>query len=452
MILGGLRVSSFAPSKVGESPPFRSMIIAIDGPAGAGKSTVARRVARELGLVFLDTGAMYRAVTWRVLQQGLAPTDEEQCARVAQTTQLSFDENGNILIDGRAGEPHIRSAEVTANVSAVSAHGKVRTAVVREQQAVAERRGGLVAEGRDTTTVVFPRAEHKFFLIATSKERARRRAEELGQPERQAEIQREIEARDHLDSTRAHSPLIRAPDALVIETDALDAAGVASEILRKVQAKAAVPRASARAQPAEEILTHATFVYRLTRAVMNLWYLPYFRRSCRGQEHLPRTGGVLIAANHQSFLDIPLIAIAAPRHVSFVARRSLARSAPLAYVMRRCGAVLVEPGKADRSALRAIAAHLEAGDCVAIFPEGTRSDDGSLQTFKAGALLAARSAGVPIVPCAIRGTFSAWGKGKSIPRPKRIEIEFCPPIDPAQSNALELTRAAIAAKLSPGAH
>jgi cytidylate kinase len=448
------------------------MIIAIDGPAGAGKSTVARRVARELGLVFLDTGAMYRAVTWRVLQQGLDPANEEQCARVARSTRLTFDGDGHILVDGREGEPHIRSREVTAAVSAVSAHASVRTEVVREQQTVAAGRGGLVAEGRDTTTVVFPNARHKFFLIATSTERARRRALELGQPERQAEIQREIEERDRLDTTRAHSPLVQAKDALVIDTDVLTADLVVARILEQVRrteprdarapapadaaalrpaAAAASQREPTRPPPVQAPLVRITFVYWLTRALMNLWYLPYFRRRVRGREFLPATGGVLIAANHQSYLDIPLIAIAARRHVCFVARRSLSNSAALAYVMRQCGAVLVEPGKADRAALREMVAHLEAGDCVAIFPEGTRSEDGSLRAFKAGALMAARSAGVPIVPCAIRGTFRAWGKGVGFPRPSPIELEFAPPLDASAPEALESTRAAIARLLEPGA-
>jgi cytidylate kinase len=427
------------------------MIIAIDGPAGAGKSTVARHVARELGLVFLDTGAMYRAVTLRVLEQALDPASEEQCARVARSTVLNFDADGKILIDGRAGEPAIRSPEVTANVSAVSAHAAVRTEVVREQQLVAERRGGLVAEGRDTTTVVFPRAEHKFFLIASSTERARRRAAELGRPEAVAEIQREIEARDLADSTRAHSPLVRAPDATVIDTDGLDANAVAEQILAKLRGKSASSD-GARAEPspgAQAPLTRATFVYKLARAVMNAWYLPYFRRKLRGLEHLPRAGGVLIAANHQSYLDIPLVAIAARRHVCFVARRSLARSPGLAFVMRQCGAVLVEPGKADRGALREMVSHLAAGDCVAIFPEGTRTTDGRLKDFKAGALLAARSAKVPIVPCAIDGTFDAWGKGKILPRPRGIAIRFGAAVDSAAPDALERTRACIASMLGP---
>jgi cytidylate kinase len=211
------------------------MIIAIDGPAGAGKSTVARAVAQALGLTYLDTGAMYRAVTLEVLRQGLDPASEEGCARVAQNIQLSFDADGRVQIDGRPGEPAIRSSRVTASVSQVSAHPAVRAAVVREQRRLASR-GGLVAEGRDTTTVVFPDAEHKFFLIASPPERAQRRAAELGTPERRVAIQAELEERDRRDSSRAHSPLVRAPDATVIDSDGLSASEVVQRVLQAVRA------------------------------------------------------------------------------------------------------------------------------------------------------------------------------------------------------------------------
>ncbi len=211
------------------------MIIAMDGPAGAGKSTVAKRVARELGLTFLDTGAMYRAVTLVVLNRGIHPSDEERCTAVAREIELTFDDSGEIRIDGEAGEPDIRSDTVTLNVSAVSAHAGVRSAIVDEQRAIAERRGGLVAEGRDTTSVVFPGADHKFFLDASAKERARRR--ELQRPSERplAEIQADIERRDKLDTTRAHSPLVQVPDAILIDVGSLNADQVVARILAHVR-------------------------------------------------------------------------------------------------------------------------------------------------------------------------------------------------------------------------
>jgi cytidylate kinase len=211
------------------------MILAIDGPAGAGKSTVAREVARALGLVYLDTGAMYRAVTLVALERGIDPARGEELGRLANELDLAFDEHGRITIDGRGGEPAIRSAEVTSAVSRVSAHPEVRRAIVRRQRELGRRGAGLVAEGRDTTTVVFPDADFKFYLDASPAERARRRALELGAPGRVEEIRREIEERDRIDSSRAHSPLRVAPDAIVIQTDGLEPREVVERVLERVR-------------------------------------------------------------------------------------------------------------------------------------------------------------------------------------------------------------------------
>lgn len=196
------------------------MIVAIDGPAAAGKSTVARNLARKLGLRFLDTGAMYRAIAWKVLLEGIDPRDAVGCERVANETQLSFDDLGRVLVDGVEGEPHIRSVDVTLAASPVATHFGVRNAMVPQQRRVAKNAPkGVVAEGRDTTTVVFPDADYKVYLSASAKERARRRAEQEGNPERASEIEAEIERRDRTDSERDHSPLRVADDAIVIETD-----------------------------------------------------------------------------------------------------------------------------------------------------------------------------------------------------------------------------------------
>jgi cytidylate kinase len=211
------------------------MIIAIDGPAGAGKSSVARVVARALALPFLDTGAMYRAVTLAVLARGVAPEDAAGCERVARSLALEFDPEGRIQIDGRPGEPDIRGSEVTRAVSRVAAHPGVRAAIVAEQRALAARSPGVVAEGRDTTTVVFPGADHKFYLFASAAERARRRAAQERSPERLQEILREIEQRDRLDSSREHSPLRQAPDAHFLDSDGLALEQVVERVLAIVR-------------------------------------------------------------------------------------------------------------------------------------------------------------------------------------------------------------------------
>ena len=218
--------------------PSTSMIVAIDGPAGAGKSTVARRIADALGLAFLDTGAMYRAVTLAVLEQGEHPSDHFACERVAKSLDLTFDAEGHIVIDGVPGEPAIRSQTVTLNVSSVSAHPQVRDAIVAQQREIAANLGGVVAEGRDTTTVVFPDATYKFFLDASPAERARRRAKQNGELDRVQEIQADIERRDKLDTTRAHSPLTRADDAIFIDGDGLEVDEVVSRVLTEIRTRA----------------------------------------------------------------------------------------------------------------------------------------------------------------------------------------------------------------------
>jgi cytidylate kinase len=209
------------------------MIIAIDGPAGAGKSTVARELARELGLVYLDTGAMYRALTLAVVEHGLDPRDEESCAHLATRVRLDFTPDGKILIDGRPGEPRIRQDDRVARwVSVVSAHPRVRRAIVERQRALAaDRRSlrGLVAEGRDTATTVFPGADLKVFLTAEPATRAARRAAELGRPPGEVEV--ELRARDELDSTRTTSPLVPAADSVHVATDGKSVAQVVAEIL-----------------------------------------------------------------------------------------------------------------------------------------------------------------------------------------------------------------------------
>lgn len=197
------------------------MIIAIDGPAGAGKSTLARRLGRELGFAFLDTGAMYRAVAAEALRRGVDVEDAAGLATLAGELQLAFDAGGQIVIDGRPADAEIRRPAVDEVVSAVSAHPEVRAAIVPKQKAFARGREGVVAEGRDMTTVVFPEAELRVYLDASAGERARRRARQRGRPELEAEYRAAIEERDRLDSTRASSPLRHAAGVLRLDTDSL---------------------------------------------------------------------------------------------------------------------------------------------------------------------------------------------------------------------------------------
>ncbi|MEO6120692.1 MAG: (d)CMP kinase [Acidimicrobiales bacterium] len=207
----------------------RRPLIAIDGPAGSGKSTVARAVARRLGLDHLDTGAMYRAVAYAALDRGVDPSDAAALGAVAEEVVIEVGESV-VTVDGVDVSAAIRGPEVTAAVSAVAAVAAVRAEMVRRQRAWAGGRAGAVVEGRDIASVVFPDAELKVYLTASDAERTRRRSSETGIANT-ASVAADLARRDDLDSSRAASPLLIADGARVIDTTGLSVDEVVDQLL-----------------------------------------------------------------------------------------------------------------------------------------------------------------------------------------------------------------------------
>ncbi len=209
------------------------MIVAIDGPAGSGKSTVAREVAAALKLMYLNTGAMYRAIAWKAIQRGTDLDDGETLASIAEQSVISFEQNGErTFIDGKDVTEAIREPEVGQASSAIARISGVRRALVKQQQQIGAQ-GGLVCEGRDMTTVVFPNADVKIFLDASPETRARRRFLELqerGIPASFEDVLAEVRRRDTQDSLREDSPLRVAEDAVVLDTTDLSV----GQVIRKV--------------------------------------------------------------------------------------------------------------------------------------------------------------------------------------------------------------------------
>ena len=215
----------------------RGLVIAIDGPSGAGKSTAGRELADRLGYVFLDTGAMYRALALAAMRAGVPLDDEATLAALAARVPIELRPGGAVILDGEDVTTAIRTQEVGSAASRVSVHPAVRRHMVARQREMG-RAGGVVMDGRDIGTAVFPDADVKFYVDAHPRQRALRRHEELAQRGVAADldtIEREIRDRDHADSTRAESPLTRAADAIHLDTTELGLPEVVRRMMAAVE-------------------------------------------------------------------------------------------------------------------------------------------------------------------------------------------------------------------------
>ena len=422
------------------------MIITIDGPAGAGKSAVAQRLAQSLGFKHLDTGAMYRAVALAALEEGLDGDPDGLARRVGQI-QVSFDwssEPPRVRLDGRDVTDAIRTPRVTQATHLAASNPQVRAVLVEQQRRIAAAAGSLVTEGRDQGTVVFPTAEYKFYLDASLQERARRRAvqwRDQGRAVTLDSLATQLQQRDDRDRNRGVGSLTIPPGAIVIDTTPLTLQEVVELMRRTVQGQ---PRVSYTYR-GEGTGWFQTLLWTVGRFLLQTIAILFFRVRITGRENIPRRGAALLATNHQSLLDPWLIGIALERQIHYLARESLFRGGFVQYVFERTNAFPIRRGRADTTAIREAIARLQRGYLVNIFPEATRTIDGTIGPIAAGLAVIIHRARVPLIPVVIEGAFEAWPRGKAWPRLRSIRLHYGRPLSYAE--LVQLSPDALAVRL-----
>ncbi len=409
---------------------LNSMIITIDGPAGSGKSTTASRLAGRLGIMYLDTGAMYRAVTLETLKRGVDPEDARETTKIAETIDLGFKKIGSaytITLDGKGVEEEIRGAQVTQAVSPVSKHPGVRKAMVRLQRKIVTGRGAVV-EGRDTGTVVFPYAHLKVFLIADMDSRVKRRREQLlsmGIEQDALAIRANIEKRDSMDSSRETSPLTRPPGSLLVDTSKItieDQVGIieshALEISKKLSGL--ILKGDRRG-----VRRTMRFFYRISHNAVRCFFRVIFGLRIYGQSNMRFGGGFIFASNHISYFDPPVVGCAINREVCFLAKKQLFSNRIFAWLIRSYNAIPVDREDVDRRIIKVLMAKLHGGDSILMFPEGTRSKNGKLRNLKEGLGFISIHTSAGIIPIYVNGTNEMF---RCMLRKKRLIVSIGPPI------------------------
>jgi cytidylate kinase len=406
------------------------LIVTIDGPAASGKSTVARLLAERLGASFLDTGAMYRAVTLAAMQAGVNMSDEQMLLEVLDKRKFQFiikppflsstEDKGAtgspvVLIDGVDVTDQIRGPEVTANTQHIAEVPKMREKLVEMQRQFVVGKDKIVTEGRDQGTVAFPNADIKFYLTAQTIERARRRAKDEGRITKDdiEQIQRAIEKRDKSDQSRPVGPLKAAGSAIVIDTTDLTVEEVVEKLLGHIKNHA--------------LREPKMRWFRLARWFCKIFCMAFFRIWPAGLENVPDQGALVLICNHQSFLDPVLCGIFVKRPLYFLARDSLFRgffgrlisSVNTIPVKSRFGKLTARGAPAsvfaeNAGAMKTIISKLKQGSGVCLFPEATRTSDGRITPFKPGFGLLCRRGGAAVVPVLIDGAFECWPRHKKL--------------------------------------
>ena len=392
--------------------------IAIDGPGGAGKSSLAKEVAKRLGIIYVDTGALYRTIGLYMLNHGIDPSDSERVVPMlsAFTLELKY-VNGKqvILLDGADVGDSIRAPEVSLAASAVSAIKEVRDFLLNTQRSIAEK-NSVIMDGRDIGTVILPNADVKIFLTASPEARAKRRYEELkakGKDVTYEQVYTEMVERDRNDSTRDIAPCKPAEDAIMLDNSDLTAEQTVKRVIKIVK----------KAERKKKNRLYSTLRFCLVGIIKFFLHIKPVN-----VKNIPKDGGYVICANHVAIRDVFLIAAACPRQINFVAKRELFSVPIIGSLIKALGAIKLDRGGNDVGAIKASVNAAKSGNIVAIFPQGHRYPgvNPAATPRKNGAGMIAYRAKVGLIPVALKA------KDNKYRLFRKVEVIFGKPIEYAE--------------------
>ncbi|HVE91232.1 MAG TPA: (d)CMP kinase [Actinomycetota bacterium] len=380
------------------------LIVAVDGTAGSGKSTVSRIVATRLGLVHIDTGSTYRLLGWLSIQRGLPLQSAQVVADAARELagRCGLGPQGVLTFDGAPVGEELRDPEVTRAASVVAAHPEVRAVLVKLQRGLVPPEGAVV-EGRDIGTVVWPQAEVKAYLDAHPDTRAERRSG--------GEAPDAVRERDHRDSTRPVGAMRPGRGAVLIDTSSRSPEQVAEVILERARNRR--PRAN--------------IEFRLVRGTLSGIARTLFRMEIRGAHLIPSTGPAIIAPNHRSMVDVMAAAALTRRKTWFMSKEELFATRLSSSFFTKMGCFPVRRGRPDRRSLATALSLLARGELLGLFPEGTRQPQARFDTIEEGLAYVALKSGAPVVPVAFSGTQLVLPKGSKVPRLVKLRAQVGEP-------------------------
>lgn len=382
---------------------MKHFTIAIDGPAGSGKSSVAEQVARQLHVLHLDTGAMYRAFALRALEAGVDTADARALARLARRVRIDARFEGGrqrTLADGRDVTDLIRTPEVSRAASDVAVQAPVRRLMVRRQRRIAASQS-MVLDGRDTGTRVLPRATLKVYLTASCEVRARRRLAELAARGVAADfdtVLADVAARDRQDTTRRIDPLTVAPGAEVLDTSDMPIPAVAQAILELLERKRMGTGEAGKAARREPF----TFFYRAAMAVSRFLFTWFTPVTYHNEERARMDAPFILIGNHDSMIDPLLIGWkVAGYQIRYLGKSELTKNPLMRAMYKNMLMIPVNRHNMDMKAVRACLQTLREGHVLGIFPEGTRHKKTLMEEMESGVAMIALRSGAPILPAYI---------------------------------------------------